>query len=235
MEVQLVSRVSRHRREDHVHRRRLSRSASRTSAVVAHAQLRRHDFRRKPLRRRPRLHRENDLHSKKDTTSAVGEPVNLGIESFVYSDLRDVRRLRDLATAFDRHVARSDADLFARFATYREAVATGIERGGLDAPQESALLIDVSRCIGTFLTQLFRTDETPLRQRAARDGQVARFKKEFVAKRVAKVQQPSDVSDDAALDLVRTVTGGWDDDFEYALSIAANRLLDLEREFPRGA
>src|SRR5205085_7296828 len=72
-------------------------------------------------------------------------------------------------------------------------------------------------------------------QRAARDGQVARFKKEFVAKRVAKVQQPSDVSDDAALALVRTVTGGWDDDFEYALSIAANRLLDLEREFPRGA
>src|SRR5205085_10014403 len=85
------------------------------------------------------------------------------------------------------------------------------------------------RLLVTFLVQLLVTDETPLRQRAARDGQVARFKKEFVAKRVAKVQQIKNVDNDAALALVRTITGGWDGDFEYALATAANHLLDLER------
>src|SRR5256885_630866 len=91
--------------------------------------------------------------------------MNLGVTPFVYSDLRDTNRLRDLAAAFDSHVATADSDLFARFANYREGVASGIARGGLDAPQESALLIDVSRLLGTFLVQLFGTDETPLRQR----------------------------------------------------------------------
>ena len=161
--------------------------------------------------------------------------MNLGIRPFVYSDLRDPKRLRDLAVDFDRHVARTDGDLFARFTSYRDAVNNGIAHGGLDEPQESALLIDISRVLGAFVAQLFGTDETPLRQRAARDGQVAKFKKEFVAKRVAKVQQVKSVDNDAALAIVKTITGGWDGDFEYALAIAANRLIDLEREFPRGA
>jgi NADPH-dependent glutamate synthase beta subunit-like oxidoreductase/NAD(P)H-flavin reductase len=154
--------------------------------------------------------------------------VNLGIESFVYSDLRDVSRLRDLAAAFDRHIEKSDAALLVRFVAYREGA-------GLDQPQESALLIDVSRCLATFLIQLFGTDETPLRQRAARDAQVARFKKEFVAKRVAKVQQIREVDDEAVLALIRTIAGSYDADLEYALAVTANRLLDLEREYPRGA
>ena len=161
--------------------------------------------------------------------------MKLGIEPFVYSDLRDINRLRDLGLAFDDHVRTSDGDLFARFKSYRDAIHSGISRGGLDEPQESALLIDVSRRLGTFLAQLFGTDETPLRQRAARDGQIAKFKKEFVAKKVAKVQQARDVSNDDAIALIRTVSGGWDGDFEYALAITANRLVDLEREFPRGA
>src|ERR1051326_5284367 len=161
--------------------------------------------------------------------------MNLGISPFVYSDLRDPKRLRDLAAAFDRAVERSDASLFARFTSYRDAMNNGIAHGGLDDPQESALLIDISRVLGAFVAQLFGTDETPLRQRAARDGQVAKFKKEFVAKRVAKIQHIKSVDNDAALAIIKTITGGWDGDFEYALAIAANRLIDLEREFPRGA
>jgi NADPH-dependent glutamate synthase beta subunit-like oxidoreductase/NAD(P)H-flavin reductase len=161
--------------------------------------------------------------------------MKLGIGSFVFSDLQDLKRLRDLATAFDEHVAKSDAALFARFAAYREAVGNGIAHGGLEEPQESALLIDISRVLSGFLVQLFSTDETPLRQRAARDTQVARFKKEFVAKRVAKIQQIREVNDDAARALISTIAGGQIGDHEYALALAANRLLDLEREYPRGA
>ena len=161
--------------------------------------------------------------------------MKLGIESFVYSDLRDVHRLRELAAAFDRFMNARDAQLFSRFATYRASIATGIAHGGLDEPEESALLIDASRVLGAFLVQLFGTDETPLRQRAARDSQVARFKKEFVAKKVAKVQQLREVDGDAVHNLIRTITGGYDGDFEYALAVAANRLLDLEREYPRSA
>jgi NADPH-dependent glutamate synthase beta subunit-like oxidoreductase/NAD(P)H-flavin reductase len=161
--------------------------------------------------------------------------VKLGIAPFEFSDLQDLRRLRDLATAFDEHVAKSDTPLFARFAAYREAVGHGIAHGGLEEPQESALLIDISRVLSGFLVQLFRTDETPLRQRAAHDTQVARFKKDFVAKRAAKIQQIREVDDDAARALIYTIAGGQNGDHEYALALAANRLLDLEREYPRGA
>jgi hypothetical protein len=57
----------------------------------------------------------------------------------------------------------------------------------LTKPEESALLIAVSRPLAKFLEQLFQTDSTPVVARTQRDSEVARFKKEFVAKRVAKV------------------------------------------------
>jgi NADPH-dependent glutamate synthase beta subunit-like oxidoreductase/NAD(P)H-flavin reductase len=161
--------------------------------------------------------------------------VKLGIAPFVYSDLTNVSRLRDLAAAFDEHIGRSDAALLARFASYRDATGSGIAHGGLDEPQESALLIDVSRVLGTFLVQLFGTDETPLRQRAARDTLVARFKKEFVTKRVAKVQQISEASGDAVHALIQAIAGDHEADLESAMALTAIRLLDLEREYPRGA
>jgi NADPH-dependent glutamate synthase beta subunit-like oxidoreductase/NAD(P)H-flavin reductase len=161
--------------------------------------------------------------------------VKLGIAPFTYSDLTNVSRLRDLAAAFDDHIGRSDGALLARFASYRDATDGGIAHGGLDEPQESALLIDVSRVLGTFLVQLFGTDETPLRQRAARDTLVARFKKEFVTKRVTKVQQIREVNGDAVHALIHAMAGGHEADLEHAMALTAIRLLDLEREYPRGA
>src|SRR5207237_5202221 len=77
-----------------------------------------------------------------------------------------------------------------------------------------------------------------IRTRTQRDTQVAKFKKEFVGKRVAKVQNVIDEPSryDAAVDaLLRIIAGSHGRDEEHALAVTANRLLDLEREYPRGA
>jgi NADPH-dependent glutamate synthase beta subunit-like oxidoreductase/NAD(P)H-flavin reductase len=169
--------------------------------------------------------------------------VKLGIDGFSYSDLHDPARLRDLAAEFDQRLERHDAPLFARFRAYREGVQGGIERGGLTEPEESDLLIRAGRELGTFLAQLFavESDAGHLRARAQRDEQVARFKKEFVAKRVAKVTEVvADVAQLAQLTaavelLIRLCAPGDERDPELALALTANRLLDLEREYPRGA
>src|SRR4029077_18690934 len=76
--------------------------------------------------------------------------------------------------------------------------------------------------------RLFGTDETPLKQRAERDAQVSRFKKEFVTKRVAKVQQIREDADSLTAEvsaLVEKFAGGPDHDPEFALAVTANRLL----------
>ncbi|HWS71280.1 MAG TPA: FAD-dependent oxidoreductase, partial [Thermoanaerobaculia bacterium] len=164
--------------------------------------------------------------------------MNLGIDSFTYSDLYDAQRLQDLALAFDRYVETRDAELFARFDTYRHGVQSGTEHGGLTAPEESALLIDAGRYLAMFLSQLFPLDGGPvaLKTRAERDAIVARFKKEFVTKRVAKVQSatPDAKRDELVERLIRSLAGGVHDR-ELALAMAANRLLEMEREVPRTA
>ena len=164
--------------------------------------------------------------------------MKLGIEDFTWTDLHDDRRLQDLALVFDRFLKSHDEALFSRFDSYRFAMQSGISHGGLSTPEESEILIGVSRHLAVFLTQLFRTDAAPLKTRAQRDALVARFKKEFVSKRVAKVQAPR--MNAAALAplidaLMRTVAGASERDAEYALAVTATRLLDLEREYPRGA
>src|SRR5437870_1442482 len=162
-------------------------------------------------------------------------PMHLGIDDFQYSDLYDFSRLTELATAFDRFVGDNDAVLFGRFDSYCGAVRSGIGHGGLTEPEESELLISVARHLGAFLAQLFRTDPTPLKARTQRDSVVARFKKEFVSKRVAKVA-PHPVPLPAGGERVISIlSGGMDHDHEYAFAVAATRLLDLEREYPRGA
>ncbi len=158
--------------------------------------------------------------------------MNLGIDNFTYSDLYDHDRLVALAASFDRFVDERDDALFSRFAAYRANPAS------LTPPQESELLIAMSRELSSFLCQLFPVDGGPaqLHQRAQRDAQVARFKKEFVQKRVAKIATPNAISDAPIGALIRTIAGGEADrDPELALACTANRLLELEREYPRGA
>lgn len=163
--------------------------------------------------------------------------MNLGIDSFTYSDLYDAKRLQDLALAFDRYVEGRDGELFTRFDLYRHAVQTGEQHGGLTAPEESALLIDAGRYLAMFLAQLFPLDGRPsaLKSRAERDAVVARFKKELVTKRIAKVQgvAADPKRDELVQRLIRALGGSADP--ELALAITANRMLEIEREYPRGA
>ncbi|HEY2093120.1 MAG TPA: FAD-dependent oxidoreductase [Thermoanaerobaculia bacterium] len=87
--------------------------------------------------------------------------MNLGIPDFTWSDLHDYDRLRDLSAEFDRFLG---------------------DRGG-----DPSNLIEKARHLGAFLVRLFDTDDSAIRGRAARDAEVARFKKEFVQRRVAKI------------------------------------------------
>jgi NADPH-dependent glutamate synthase beta subunit-like oxidoreductase/NAD(P)H-flavin reductase len=162
--------------------------------------------------------------------------VKLGIEDFEYSQLYDAGRLQELALAFDRFLERGDSALFQRFESYRIGMQSGIASGGLTKPEESALLVAVSRPLGKFLEQLFQTDATAIVARTQRDAEVARFKKEVVAKRAAKVTGVPEGDRSAAVEvLIRTIAPGQERDPEYAIAATANRLLDFEREYPRGA
>ena len=162
--------------------------------------------------------------------------MNLGIDGFTWHDLHSFERLKELSLTFDRWLEEHDPDVFRRFDTYRTAVQSGAEQGGLGAPEESALLIAAGRVLGSFLAQMFQVEApaSALKDRARRDSEVARFKNQFVVKRVAKVQNAGEVNDAAANALIRAIAGTHADD-ELALAITANRLLDLERDYPRGA
>ena len=162
--------------------------------------------------------------------------MHLGINGFHYDDLSSYERLGELALTFDRFVEEHDAELFGRFDRYRLSLQSGSAHGSLTAPEESALLIAVGRQLGMFLTRMFRIEPNVAAQvtRAARDIEVARFKRELVAKRVAKVQSPAGGTDAAVAALVHAVAGDGLDE-ELALAVTANRLLDLEKDYPRGA
>jgi NADPH-dependent glutamate synthase beta subunit-like oxidoreductase/NAD(P)H-flavin reductase len=162
--------------------------------------------------------------------------MDLGIDDFHYSDLYDHAHLKALAGSFDRFVQQNDGLIFDRFDSYRVAMQSGIAHGGLTEPQEAELLISVARHLGVFLAQLFRTDPTPIKTRTQRDSMVARFKKEFVQKRVAKVTNGAPAGPAPQVEeIIRILSGGVGHDHEYALAVAATRLIDLEREYPRGA
>ncbi len=151
--------------------------------------------------------------------------MNLGIPDFTYDDLYSYARLSDLSREFDRFVEAHDAELFRRFDADRTGGAS------LSTPEEAELLIAVSRELGLFLAQLFPIGGgvDDLRAVAKRDAEVARFKKEFVAKRVAKIQNPV-VSDSATLAELQN-----DPDPELALARRVNQLLDVEKQTPGAA
>ncbi len=122
--------------------------------------------------------------------------MNLGIPGFTWKDLHDYDRLRDLSAEFERFAA---------------------ERGG-----DAADLIEKARHLGAFLVRLFDTDDSAVRARAARDAEVARFKKEFVQRRAAKVTDVGRAS--ARPDGLKPVL--HDADPELSLARLANSLHD---------
>ena len=91
----------------------------------------------------------------------------LGIPSFSYADLYDSNRLKDLLAAFDASVKLHDADLFARYADYRQSQGEGLTPEAL-----SELLVLMGPYVGQFVATLFGVTEQ-------HQAQAAKIKDEF--------------------------------------------------------
>ncbi|NOU21656.1 MAG: pyridine nucleotide-disulfide oxidoreductase, partial [Methyloglobulus sp.] len=93
--------------------------------------------------------------------------LTLGISGFSYPDLYDSSRLKDLLDVFDVSVKKHDADLFNRFAAYRQNQGEGL------APEAiSDLLVCMGPYVGQFVATLFGVTEQ-------HQAQAAKIKDEF--------------------------------------------------------
>ena len=80
--------------------------------------------------------------------------LNLGIPSFTYADLYDAARLKDLLDVFDASVQHHDAELFDKFAAYRQSQGVGLKPEAI-----SELLVHMGPYVGKFVAQLFNVSE----------------------------------------------------------------------------
>ena len=72
--------------------------------------------------------------------------LTLGIPGFNYPDLYDSNRLKDLLAVFDASVKKHDAELFDKFAAYRQNQGEGL------APEAiSDLLVGMGPYVGQFV------------------------------------------------------------------------------------
>ncbi len=80
--------------------------------------------------------------------------LTLGIPSFTYADLYDANRLKDLLDVFDATIKKHDAELFNKFADYRQNQGEGL------APEEvSELLVNMGPYVGQFVAKLFNVTD----------------------------------------------------------------------------
>ena len=80
--------------------------------------------------------------------------LTLGIPGFVYADLYDSKRLKELLEAFDSSVKKHDSELFGKFEAYRQC------QGEDMAPEAiSQLLVDMGPYVGQFVAALFNVTE----------------------------------------------------------------------------
>jgi len=88
--------------------------------------------------------------------------LSLGIADFTYADLYDPARLNVLLAAFDTSVQRHDADLFGRYAAFRQA-----QGEGYSPEQLSDILVEMGPHIGQFVARLFNVSDAHQAQAAA--------------------------------------------------------------------
>ena len=80
--------------------------------------------------------------------------LTLGIPNFTYPDLYDAARLKDLLAVFDASVQQHDAELYERYAAYRQN-----QGAGLTPEQQSDLLVAMGPYVGQFVAKLFNVTE----------------------------------------------------------------------------
>jgi NADPH-dependent glutamate synthase beta subunit-like oxidoreductase/NAD(P)H-flavin reductase len=106
--------------------------------------------------------------------------LSLGIPGFNYADLYDPARLKDLLDAFDVSVKKHDADLFNRYADYRQSQGEGLTPESL-----SELLVQMGPYVGQFVATLFNVTEQHQAQATKIKDEFATvftYKNEVVAK-----------------------------------------------------
>ncbi|MBL8924576.1 MAG: FAD-dependent oxidoreductase [Myxococcaceae bacterium] len=177
--------------------------------------------------------------------------LSLGIDGFTFADLHRAQGLARLYARFLLELRAASPDLSQRYEVYRNAMATGVPRGGLAAPQESDLLIELAAFTSRFLGRLFRLEKELERLSAGLENELALFdfKREFVTRRVFKkgaVDRPTAAelpALDARMALLLKLGFGADlppvsgghlhggPDHERTLAEAVTTLLNVERHF----
>ncbi|MBS0266169.1 MAG: FAD-dependent oxidoreductase, partial [Planctomycetes bacterium] len=164
---------------------------------------------------------------------AVTEDFSLGIDGFVFSDLHNPQRLRDLHTAFWDFVNERQPTLQA---TFQQHAA-----GALKKPAQSDVLIALAQQLEQFLAALFRIETAVAAERdAVRSIDIVfRFRQDFLRTRVFKhLGQPAVTNEEfAALDAryhqVLAATPPHDDP-EIRLATATLALLACEKPPKQG-
>jgi NADPH-dependent glutamate synthase beta subunit-like oxidoreductase/NAD(P)H-flavin reductase len=177
--------------------------------------------------------------------------LSLGIDGFTFADLYRSQGLARLYARFLLELRAASPDLSQRYEAYRGAMAAGTVRGGLGAPQESDLLIELAAFTSRFLGRLFRLEKELERLSRGLTDELALFdfKREFVTRRVFKkgaTDRPTAAelpALDARMALLLKLGFGADlppvpgghlhggPDHERALAEAVTTLLNVERHF----
>src|SRR5258708_15987149 len=107
----------------------------------------------------------------------------LGVGDFVYADLYDPARLRELSDAFERWFAAEGPEHHARFVAYRACRGEGM------APVErSEALLAAAPYVGRFVGRLFGVEAEleAFRDSVRQNDPLWRFRKDFLKKRVLR-------------------------------------------------
>ncbi|MDP3504308.1 MAG: FAD-dependent oxidoreductase [Myxococcales bacterium] len=111
-----------------------------------------------------------------------------GIDGFTFDDLYQPAGLERLFGRFCMELRALSPDVAIRYDAYRAALAAGRARGGLTAPQESDLLVEVAAFTSKFISRLFRIDRElgALKKQLTGELGLFDFKREFITRRVFK-------------------------------------------------
>ena len=164
-------------------------------------------------------------------------PLVLNIPGFEYADLYDPQRLKDLSDYFDQEVKKSDPELAAAYATYKESEGEGM------TPQAiSDLLVRMAPYVGKFIARLFNIVSEHDQQKAeilADVESIFVLKKEVIAK-LAKKFRGVDISEWdieevknnlALLTKLAFVDAAEDDDQERSIGRVGAALANLSNYF----
>ncbi len=181
-------------------------------------------------------HLQRDFSSWVAATSDPDELV-LGVPGFSYADLFEPEKLKELHDLWDRELAATAPDAYAKFDAYRRSKGEG-----MSAEAVSEALLAAAPSVGDFVGRLFRVDAEAraLQEDAAGRKILWSFKRELVKKRIFKAgagqafagrEADAEAIARAALVAVgadASLLGGGSAEEETAVASAAMQLFEIE-------